>query len=159
MARFTWEGPFKIRELLRNCLSNEQGWPPASNAIYVISRKAWRINPGRKCDPLYIGCNTGDSKRFCTRVGDLIADMHGFWDGDTGHHSGGQSLYKWCKKNAIHPGELFIGWGKRRPWCSRCAEIDVFESLLVKWSSRKVVGLLNKKRPPGCPTHNRWTKI
>lgn len=155
MSRFIWTGPFKIRCLLENCLERDQPWPPPSEAVYVVSRVKWRTAPGRNCRPLYIGSNTGKSERFCTRIGDLIADMYGLWDGDTGHHSGGQTLYEWCEQNVIHPGDLFIGWGTRKPWCGCCAEIEVVESLLGKWSNRKSVGLLNKKRPPTCRVHDK----
>jgi hypothetical protein len=36
-----------------------------------------------------VGGNTGGAARFCTRIGDLVADMHGFFGNETGHHSGG----------------------------------------------------------------------
>src|SRR5207302_830702 len=53
-------------------------------------------------DVLYVGGNTGDSDRFITRVGDLIADMLGFWGEQTGHHSGGIRLWEYCHKNRIN---------------------------------------------------------
>jgi hypothetical protein len=158
MARLTWLGPFRIGALLAACLDEEQAWPPASRAVYVISRRPWTGAPTIDSSPLYAGGNTGQSNRFCTRVGDLIADMHGLCDGGTGHHSGGMSLYEWCAQTGVHPGKLFIGWMLRTPWCSRCAELQLLGLLTGgDWSRRQEIGILNKKRPPACPHHrNHW---
>lgn len=151
-----WTGPFRIRDLLASCLDEKQPCPPSRNGVYLISGKSWSGHPDSRCAPLYIGGNTGSSDRFCTRVGDLIADMHGLFDGGTGHHSGGQSLYAWCRRRGVHPGNLYIGWGTSRPWCGRCAEIQLARSIIGQWDRRAAVGLLNKSRPPGCARHNAW---
>ncbi len=153
MSRFMWTGPFAIRELLNRCLDDAQPWPPPGQAVYLVSRHHWTHEPTPESSPLYFGGNTGHADRFCTRIGDLIADLFGFWDGGTGHHSGGQSLYKWCKSEAIAPGDLFLAWATRTPWCGRCAEADLARLVAPDWSQRSRVGLLNKNRSPMCPTH------
>jgi len=155
MARFEWTGPFRIRDLLASCLDDAQAWPPASKGVYLVSRRRWTDAPSSECLPLYIGGNTGKSERFCTRIGDLIADMHGFWAGGTGHHSGGIKLYNWCAKNKVPPGNLYIGWARRVPWCGRCAEIELLDALCESWQCRQELGLLNGSRPPACAQHNR----
>lgn len=151
MMPLIWAGPFRVRDLLDACLDDAQPWPPASNGVYVISRDDWQGAPSSACRPLYFGGNTGRSQRFCTRIGDLIADLHGFWDGGTGHHSGGQSLYRWCKANNVLPGDLFIGWATGNPWCDRCAENAIVRQLATSWGERGE--LVNKSRPPVCRAH------
>lgn len=151
MSTLIWTGPFRISNLLAACLDDDHPWPPASHGVYLVSRDEWSNAPSSTCHPLYLGGNTGNSQRFCTRIGDLIADLHGFWDGGTGHHSGGQSLYKWCKENKVQPGNLFIGWATRVSWCDRCAEGEIVSLLAASWEERG--SLLNKARPPLCRTH------
>jgi len=148
-----WSKPYKISQLLQNCHSEDQDWPPHEKAVYLVTRLGWRTKPSLRSHPLYIGGNTGVSKRFCTRVGDLIADLYGFFDGNTGHHSGGQSLYWWCQENNVHPGDLHLAWATRRPWCSRCAEIELASLFVSEWENRASAGLLNKNRPPACIEH------
>ena len=155
MAKFKWTGPFRIRSLLERCLEDGP-WPPACEGVYLISTKTWKGTPDLRCGPLYFGGNTGGSERFRTRIGDLLADMHHFFCDSTGHHSGGQSLYKWCKESEVHPADLFIAWATCKPWCGRCAEIDLAKHFIETWDERQQVGLLNKKRPPWCEAHNKW---
>lgn len=151
MNTLSWTGPFMVRALLDGCLDDDHSWPPASHGVYVVSDDAWSSAPRPACRPLYFGGNTGKSQRFCTRIGDLIADVHGFWDGGTGHHSGGQSLYAWCKANSVLPGNLFLGWATTTPWCDRCAENHVANLLAPSWEQRGE--LLNKVRPTKCGVH------
>src|SRR5688572_23416864 len=91
--RLMWTGPYPISDYLENAISDakewRRRWPPAGGAVYLVSRYAWTGAPTTEAQPLYVGGNTGGSQRFCTRIGDLVADMFGFFDGDTGHHSGG----------------------------------------------------------------------
>lgn len=152
MKSFKWIGPFKIGDLLANCLNDEQAWPGNTRGVYLISLHEWRGVPNSKCEPLYVGGNTGKSNRFATRIGDLIADIFGFYGGGTGHHSGGQSLYDYCKKNDLHPSKLFIGWAEVES-CPRCAEVKLAMHLAPLWNARKTP-LLNKSRPPQCYDHN-----
>ncbi len=124
----SWVGPYRLRNLLEASITSGHPWPPRSNAIYVVTEKAWSRRPGKPAVVLYVGGNTGKSKRFCTRVGDLVADMLGFYGGGTGHHSGGQTLWRHCKKTQTHPLDLFIGWQKGIR-CGRCAEIRAWRLL------------------------------
>jgi hypothetical protein len=138
-----WIGSTTIDELLDQVVTAMPVIPPAADSVYLISGKPWKNSPDHSCDPLYVGGNTGKSERFRTRVGDLIADMFGFYNADRGHSSGGQSLHAYCKKENINPKELHIGWLHHSD-CRRCAEVEWFERLQPK---------LNKKRPSKCKTH------
>ena len=154
MPELFWTGPFKIQTLLNRCLDDDQPWPPSDHGVYAVTLKTWRNKPGDHCDPLYVGSTTGKEGRFCTRIGDLIADMFGFFGEMAGHSSGGKSLHRWCLDHNINPGQLYIGWAGRDPWCSRCAEIDAVKAIIGSWERRKEIGLLNKNRPPRCLDHN-----
>ena len=154
--RFKWVGPFQIKTYLENAISNEKvwgdRWPCERDAVYVVSRHAWAGNPAEGAQVLYVGGNTGSSSRFVTRIGDLIADIHGFWGERTGHHSGGQTLWKWCDHHRVHPGDLWLAWA-RNP-CVRCAERHLYETLpRATRDDFSTTGLLNKKSPPRCSQH------
>jgi hypothetical protein len=141
-----WVAPFRVKDLLERCLDyKNQKWPPDDNGVYVVSLKAWEDIPDKKCIPLYVGSTTGVSPRFRTRVGDLIADIFGFYsDDEIGHHSGGISIHKHCKRNRIIPLDLFIGWAEKCS-CVRCSEIEIYKRLKP---------ILNKKSPPACVRHH-----
>jgi hypothetical protein len=81
-----WVGPFRLRELLENCITPGYPWPPERGGVYVVSERHWAGAPTRDARILSAGGNTSQSALFLTRVGSLIADMLGFWY----HHSGGQ---------------------------------------------------------------------
>ncbi|NVJ27983.1 hypothetical protein HUW62_42935 [Myxococcus sp. AM011] len=151
MKPLVWSGSFQISELLAQCMNDAQPWPPAWRGVYLVSRNAWTGSPNSECHPLYVGSNTGKSQRFCTRIGDLIADLHGFYDGGTGHHSGGQTLWKWCRDNKVHPGALYLGWGTSEDFCARCAEVTTVVKFVSSWAER--APLLNGNRPPACRAH------
>jgi len=140
-----WIGPIKVIDLLSNCLDNQQDWPPDDNGVYLISTSGWKNKPTVKCYPLYVGGNTGNTPRFVTRIGDLIADMFGFFndDGTHGHHSGGQDIYNYCSVNNINPKNLWIGW-QIECRCKRCAEIQAYNELRPE---------LNRRRPSNCMIH------
>lgn len=138
-----WVGPFTIGKLLDNCLDPRQPWPQEESGVYVVTTKAWKDEPDLESGVLYVGGLTGKSNRFVTRIGDLIADIHGFFGKAAGHHSGGQHLHAWCQEHRRHPGDLFIGW-LAPVRCGRCAEVDAFD---------RFNPLLNRHRPPRCPTH------
>ncbi len=138
-----WVGSFTIDELLDNVLDPAHPRPPEGNGAYLVSRRSWTKHPTRDCEPLYSGGNTGTSQRFRTRVGDLIADMFGLFGGPKGHHSGGQSLYRYCIEHQIHPKQLHIGWFGDCA-CKRCAENVIFEQFRPQ---------LNKIQPPRCSVH------
>lgn len=158
MMELVWTGPFRVKDILTNCLEEDQPWPPNANAVYLVSKDEWRETPAGSCRPLYIGGNTGRSPRFCTRIGDLVADMYGLWH-TTGHHSGGQELYRWCKERNMRPGNLWLGWATSvdpDQWCGRCAEIQTIASVVSDWERRHRVGLLNRNRSPRCRAHDEW---
>jgi hypothetical protein len=141
-----WHGPYTIRRLLEGTIGKDAHWPPPDGLVYVVTRERWISQPSEKSGVLYVGGNTGPGGRFWTRVGDLIADMFGFYgDRKTGHHSGGRRLHEWCRDNAINPMDLYIGW-KVGKGCKRCAEIDAYAQLCPG---------CNKNRPARCKTHGR----
>lgn len=140
-----WVGPYSIDELLDSVLSLSHPRPPEENEVYLISEKAWSEQPTQACIPLYVGSNTGNSRRFRTRIGDLLADLFGFFGDDTGHHSGGISLHYYCLEKRLSPKNLYIGWTTNCT-CMRCAENEVFDQLKPG---------LNKKRPARCNAHKR----
>jgi len=142
-ALTSWIGPFQLRAYLEKTIDDDQVWPPDSGGVYVVSSLAWNGQPTKEDDVLYVGSSTGKSDRFITRIGDLIADMLGFWGEQTGHHSGGIRLWEYCHENRINPLDLFLGWQVERP-CVRCGEYDLFITLAPK---------LNRKRPARCSVH------
>ena len=145
--KMEWVGPFTVNDLLNNCF-NEFYKPPKSASVYVVSNHQWKQSPSLDSIPLYVGGNTGKSRQFRRRVGDLIADIFGFW----GHSSGGQSLYRYCEDNKLNPKNLYVGWLKYCG-CDRCTENYLYDDLKPK---------LNKIKPPACKKHfgkNRYLAI
>jgi hypothetical protein len=116
-----WVGSFTIEQLMSNCM-NDVFRPSASNSVYLVSKEPWESHPSGGCDPLYVGGST--QLRF--RIGDLIADMLGFFP--PRHHPGGQSLYDYCKRNSLSPLYLHIGW-LDKCGCTECAEYYFWEEL------------------------------
>lgn len=119
-----WVGPYQLRHLLENCMNADHPWPPENDGVYIVSGFPWIRIPTKDSDILYSGGNTSNSPLFLTRVGSLIADMLGFW----WHHSGGQSIYDYCKEQRLHPLDLYLGWVEGVP-CRRCAEREVYAAL------------------------------
>lgn len=138
-----WIGPFKIQDFLTGMANRTLPTPPTKDGVYLVSDRAWVKEPSKACGPLYVGGNTGGSPRFLTRMGDLIADMFGFFCDETGHHTGGQSLRKYCHENNLNPQNLWIGWAEGIT-CGRCGEVEMHNRLDPK---------LNKKKPPECKKH------
>jgi hypothetical protein len=139
-----WIGPLKIDELLNQVVATPSVMPPPSNSVYLVSRKHWKNEPDAACEPLYMGGNTSTTERFRTRVGDLIADMFGFYSKETGHSSGGKSLHKYCESEKVNPKELYIGW------LSSC-DCGLFEEALTNYE--ELHPMLAKIRPPRCTRH------
>jgi len=134
-----WIGPFRIGELFANCLDDKQQWPPPHGGVYLVSENKWKGVPS---SGLYVGGISGRSARFCTRVGDLLADMFGFYGGGTGHSSGGQHVHDWCRRKKVNPLNLYLGWYVPVPDdCNRCIE--------RKWH-RDIRPELNRYTPPRC---------
>lgn len=140
-----WVGPITIDNLLDGVTDPSIPRPPVEPSVYLVSHSPWHNEPTIACEPLYVGGLLSDSPRFRTRIGDLFADMFGFFGdvGKKGHHSGGQTLYRYCNNNGISPRHLYIGWAEEVS-CHRCAENSLYEKLSPR---------LNKKRPPACAIH------
>lgn len=136
-----WHGSFRVASLLAAAMDDEHDWPPDQLGVYLVSEKPWKGKPKKGCKPLYVGSTTGRSARFCTRVGDLLIDMYGFFGDWTGHHSGGQNIWRWCRDNNVHPGDLYIGWYTADGMCPQCEETRWYDILEP---------VLNRKRPPRC---------
>lgn len=141
-----WEGPFKIGKLLDE-LRNRPG---KFQGVYVVTERGWNgARPLAKAKPLYVGGQSSMSRILRPRLGDLIADLFGFFDPDAigrksswGHHSGGARLFCYCVAEGIKPSNLYLAWRELSDGkCVRCAEIALFE---------KYQPLLNAKRPSAC---------
>jgi hypothetical protein len=140
-----WAGPFRLRDLLDQVHEGSVPRAPEKGSAYLVSGTNWKGVPTEQCDPLYVGGITGGSPRFRTRIGDLVADMFGFFGTgkSNGHHSGGKSLYKWCIQNQINPMDLYLGWVEQTK-CHRCLEV----ALVCEMKP-----LLNRNTPPRCTLH------
>lgn len=155
-VQIAWTGPFTIQTYLDNAISREpvwgERWPRERDAIYVVSQHEWSGQPDERAHVLYVGGNTGQTSRFVTRIGDLLADMFGFFGEETGHHSGGQTLWRWCNHNNVRPTTLWLGWGTSE--CSRCSERFMFDTFArAPKDDLEAKGLRNKISPPACPIH------
>ena len=145
---YRWIGPFQMKQLLDDVVSQSIPRPPEVGSAYVVTRKKWSAHPTKDSEPLYVGGNSGKSNRFRTRLGDLVADTFGFFGGGTGHHSGGQHLYNWCQRNHFNPLHLYVGWVESCT-CHRCLEIELFDSFSPS---------LNRIRPTRCAAHPQEIK-
>jgi len=140
--KYSWEGPYQIKKLLE-----DESYLPKGNygGVYVVTQWCWRDTPrkDKKSVILYVG-KSEDSLR--KRVGDLVADLHGFSDNNQGHHTGGQSLREWCQKQRPRfvSDDLWIGW-VINPDCVSCTE---------NWLFDKLCPSENGKRPPRCKEHS-----
>ncbi|MHA1682792.1 MAG: hypothetical protein ACTSUE_17775 [Promethearchaeota archaeon] len=137
-----WIGPFTIDELLDNLPENNLPMPPDDNAVYLVTRMPWEEEPRQDCLPLYVGTTTGKTARFRTRVGDLIIDAFGFFDQESGHSSGGNHLYEYCKKEGINPKVLYISWVINVN-CKSCTERELYNTL------NPILNMI----PPRCNLH------
>ena len=135
-----WVGPFLVRDLLAHSIDDSVPPPPEHGSAYLVSKNAWSGTPTSRCAPLYVGGNTGQSARFRARLGDGLADAFGFWVPRPGHHSGGESVHRWCRDNRINPLSLYRAWVARY----RCLEVDLVRSLSP---------ILNRKNPARCKVH------
>ena len=150
MKRYKWSNCYTIGQLLDNFKDlNGKKRPPESNSVYVITKNRWVSNPKSDSIPLYVGGTTGNSNRFRVRVGDLVADVFGFFNTEPkdakgnrrlGHHCGGIKLHNYCVKMKISPLDLHIGW-VINPSCHRCSELEIYEELNPQ---------LNQKTPSSC---------
>jgi hypothetical protein len=151
-SRNTWVGPLTIDQLLDGSLDGSCPKPPEANGVYLISQKRWNGSPTPDCTPLYVGGNERNPKLFRKRIGDLIADMFGFFSpgvDNAGHHGPAQRLHDYCGQHRINPKSLYIGWLKNCT-CYRCVENDLYDKLKPS---------INKKRPGRCQRHPTQLKI
>jgi hypothetical protein len=154
--KIAWTGPFKIQTYLDNAVSRDEAWtarwPRERDAVYLVSEREWNDQPDEAAHILYVGGNTGESSRFVTRIGDLLADLFGFFGQETGHHSGGQTLWHWCYHHGVRPTQLWLAWGTSE--CARCAERHLYSHLpRAPKGAFDAKGLRNKVSPPACPSH------
>lgn len=150
----SWRGPFRIQTYLDNSISNDpvwqERWPRERDAVYIVSEHEWQQHTDPAAHILYVGGTTGSSSRFVTRIGDLLADLFGFYGVETGHHSGGQTLWKWCNHRRVPPATLWLAWGTST--CARCAESFLYRTLpKAARDDFDEQGLRNKIEPPVCP--------
>ena len=139
-----WVGPFEIRKMLESYSdAGSIPKPPESGSVYLVTKTGWKLVPSEKCVPLYIGGNTGNSARFRTRIGDLLADAFGFYTSETGHHSGGQRIHRWCLDERVNPLDLYIAWINGTE-CHRCLEYRLYRALNP---------FLNRQVPSKCTAH------
>jgi hypothetical protein len=138
-----WVGPFQVRTMLEQCMDDSQPWPKEQPGIYVVTLRAWQGQPIGESEPLYVGGNPQNPKHLLNRTGFLIKDMLGFFGEETGSHSGGQSLWFYCRENGIHPLDLYLAWAENVT-CSRCSEVLYYEKLTPSF---------NHNRPASCKVH------
>jgi hypothetical protein len=142
-----WHGPYKIRDLLEAAIDDKQDWPPDDGLVYLVTEQPWSQEaPDENSLPLYLGATTGEGGRFVTRIGDLIADLFGFYGTQTGHSSGGQAIYDYAYRAKFRPGDFYLSWLLDPDGCRRCAESEWHERLSPR---------LNKISPPKCSVHKR----
>ncbi len=138
-----WAGPVTVDRLIDCFFGNGLPCPPESESVYLVTQLPWEGAPTAACQPLYVGSNATNPRLFVTRLGSLIADMFGFFSAERGHHSGGQSIFQYCRENGINPRQLYIGWLVDCE-CGLCNEWKVWLDLLPK---------LNRREPPLCRHH------
>jgi hypothetical protein len=95
----------------------------------VVTRNIWNIEPTAFAEVLYVGGNAKNPKQFRNRIGLLIKDMLGFWGEETGSHTGGHTLHRFCCEQQINPLDLQIAWILYAEICTR-AETEWFESVI-----------------------------
>src|SRR5437763_15429756 len=104
-------GPFRLRDYINDLLAIRIPNPlPIRPGVYIVTEQPWTgwPSPGQV---LYVG----GTDKLLERVADLIIDLLGFFDGGdgrpwVGHHTGGQSCWRYCNDNHKQVGELFIAW-------------------------------------------------
>jgi hypothetical protein len=114
--------------------------------VYVVAERFWEGNgePPKTAGVRYIGKGDGKQKnQLRKRVGDLIIDICGYFDKDTGHHT---FAYKFKElQPGRDPMKLFISWAEDE--CASCAE----NLLCDKFKDSE---LLNGAKPPKCKFHH-----
>jgi hypothetical protein len=144
-SKVRWVGPFQMRNLLDELSHPKAIWPPQGCSAYLVTHHYWDGNPTHASAPLYVGGVTGKSDRFRIRIGDLLADMFGFYGSKrgVGHHSGGRTLHEWAMQNQIKPLDLHLAWVEDVD-CHRCLEVHLHDRLRPA---------LNRATPSRCTIH------
>lgn len=167
LKKLKWSKPIKVKQLLES-FNNEQSLPEAKEGVYAVISdndvdlneifetfvKLIRLRPNIDSDNVdlneifeenkidILGDDTiiyiGKSDSVKRRIGDLIADIFGFY-GDKveekkkrGHHSGGQTIHqsitnkkKIDKIDISSPFDLYLSW-------AYCENPEEMEELLLK---------------------------
>jgi hypothetical protein len=138
-----WVGPFRLRDYLEMAADPKQVRPPEYKGVYILSQRPWVGVPTKDDSILYVGGNTTEWGYFRRRVGDLVADVLGFFNKEFGHNPGGQSAWRFCRRNHLKPLDLYLGWVEG-VHCPMCAEKEVYE---------KLGSALGRRAPPRCKIH------
>jgi hypothetical protein len=126
--------------------SDSSVWPPAKSGVYVVAERSWEGcgEPPESARVLYVGKGDGKQKnQLRKRVGDLVIDMCGYFDKDTGHHTFAYKFKERCPR--LDPMELYISWAEAD--CASCEEIRLYD----KFNDGS---LLNGGKPSRCKSHS-----
>ena len=140
-----WHAPHQIGRLLCNTTNEGVEFPPNNGTVYVLTRtRRFAQQEHGLPNVLYVGGRRAEN-RFRIRIGDLIADMLGFfYEHRPTRHCAGREVRDWCRSHGIDPSRLYLWW--KTGGCPRCGEITAFDDLHPK---------LNNRRPPRCDQHHR----
>lgn len=148
-----WVSPRMMREQLQliaekakdGAESDSSVWPAATSGVYVVAERSWegRGEPPETVRVLYVAKGDGKQKKqLRKRLGDLIIDVCGYFDKDTGHHT---FAYKFKDRYPrLDPMELYISWAEVD--CASCDGIRLYD----KFNGGS---LLNSGRPSRCKSH------
>jgi hypothetical protein len=139
-----WKGPYKIKDLLANCLDEHYAPILKTPTVYLVSVNPWTNAPADECKPLYVGSNAKNGTYIKPRIGQMIGGIFGFYVKGHEFHSGSLSIFAYCKNYNVHPSDLYLSWDDGLA-CCRCEENNLYDTF------KKL--LLNKIRPPKCPNH------
>lgn len=134
--------PFKF-ETSSNSASRVSHSAAAGLRQHLVSKHSWQTHPSGESEALYIGGNTGRSARFSHQDGRSPCGCAWLLYQQTGHHSGGQSIHRWCWLNDINPLDLYIAWVDGSE-CHRCLENRTYRDLNPA---------LNRVVPAKCTAH------
>jgi hypothetical protein len=124
--------------------SDPNVWPRAKSGVYVVAERSWEGNgePPKTADVRYVGKGDGkQNNQLRKRVGDLIIDICGYFDKDTGHHTFPYKFKdEYRERDPVK--ELYISWAEVE--CASCVENHLYD----KFNGERK--LLNKRKPPKC---------
>ena len=121
-------------------------WPAAQSGVYVVAEHPWdaRSEPPKTARVLYVGKAAGKQKnQLRKRLGNMIIDICGYFDKDTGHHTFAYKFKeRYPKRDPMK--ELYISWTEVE--CASCAEVSLYD----KFNDGS---LLNSGKPSRCKFH------